>query len=161
MFGTPLTCVSIGAATDCSIVLASAPGNVADTTMVGGVICGKRATGSSTNEIEPASVMTIASAVAKTGRSIKKRSLSAGATGGRHADRRPGLELLDAIGDHDVTGRQTVLHDPVRSDACTQHDVARLRLAAAVDDPNETLVLQLLNGAQRNEQGVERESRSR
>ena len=72
MFGTPLTCVSIGAATDCSIVEASAPGKVAETTTEGGVICGNRATGSSRNAMAPASVMTIASTVAKIGRSMKK-----------------------------------------------------------------------------------------
>ena len=40
MFGTPLTCCSIGAATEASIVAASAPGKFAETTTVGGVICG-------------------------------------------------------------------------------------------------------------------------
>ncbi len=72
MLGTPLTCTSIGAATDCSMVEASAPGKVAETTTEGGVICGKRATGSSRNATAPASVMTIASTVANIGRSMKK-----------------------------------------------------------------------------------------
>ena len=54
------------------MVEASAPGKVAETTTEGGVICGKRATGSSRKAMEPASVMTIASTVAKIGRSMKK-----------------------------------------------------------------------------------------
>src|SRR5271154_2308160 len=72
MFGTPFTCTSIGAATDCSMVAASAPGKVAETTTEGGVICGKRATGNNRKATSPASVMTIASTVAKIGRSKKK-----------------------------------------------------------------------------------------
>jgi len=46
--------------------------NVADTTTEGGVICGKRAIGSSRKAIRPASVIRIASTVAKIGRSMKK-----------------------------------------------------------------------------------------
>jgi len=49
-----------------------APGKVADTTTDGGVICGKRATGSNRKATAPASVMAIASTVAKIGLSMKK-----------------------------------------------------------------------------------------
>ena len=49
------------------MVAASAPGNVVDTTMVGGVINGKRATGSPESETPPAIVMMIASTVEKIG----------------------------------------------------------------------------------------------
>ena len=67
MCGTPLTCCSIGAAIDCSMVAASAPGKVVDTTIVGGVISGKRATGRPESDTAPAMVMMIAMTVEKIG----------------------------------------------------------------------------------------------
>src|SRR5689334_5418413 len=87
MCGTPFTADSIGAATDCSIVEASAPGNVAETTMVGGTICGKRAIGSCVSAIEPAAVMMIAMTVAKIGRSMKKLLITTGLRGFRRLQR--------------------------------------------------------------------------
>src|SRR4051794_11245078 len=72
MFLTPLTCCSIGAATEASTVVASAPGKLADTTTEGGVIGGKRAIGNCVSAIAPASVMMMDSTVAKIGRSMKK-----------------------------------------------------------------------------------------
>jgi hypothetical protein len=57
----------MGAATDCSMVAASAPGKVVETTMVGGVICGKRATGRPESDTAPAMVMMIARTVEKIG----------------------------------------------------------------------------------------------
>ena len=54
------------------MVAASAPGKTAETTMVGGVICGKRAIGRPDNATPPASVIMMASTVEKIGRSMKK-----------------------------------------------------------------------------------------
>ena len=67
MCGTPFTCCSMGAAMDCSMVPASAPGKLVDTTMVGGVISGKRAIGSPASDTPPAIVMTMAKTVEKIG----------------------------------------------------------------------------------------------
>ena len=67
MCGTPLTCSSIGAAIDCSMVAASAPGKTPETTMVGGVIWGKRATGRPDSATPPASVIMMARTVEKIG----------------------------------------------------------------------------------------------
>src|ERR1700686_5023087 len=148
MFGTPFTCVSIGAATDCSMVAASAPGNVADTTTEGGVICGNRATGSSRKAMRPASVMTIASTVAKIGRSLKKLLTKRGGPGGRFYPYWPaGLELLGAVDDHHIARRQALLDHPITSLLRAHLDVALPCRAGAVHDPNIVLVLQDLHRA--------------
>src|SRR3954464_14727039 len=73
MFSTPLTCCSIGAATVSATVSELAPGKIADTSTVGGVISGYCAIGSVQTAMPPAKVITIESTEAKIGRSIKKR----------------------------------------------------------------------------------------
>src|SRR5512135_46932 len=77
MFSTPLTCCSIGVATDSETSWALAPGQVQSTCTIGGEICGYWATGSVNSAIPPARVMTIDSTEAKIGRSMKKREITA------------------------------------------------------------------------------------
>ena len=142
------------------MVEASAPGKVAATTTEGGVICGNRATGSSRKATEPASVMTIASTVAKIGRSMKKLLTKRGAprrasgTAVAIANGRAGLELLRAVDDHHVARREALFDHPVAALLLTHFNVALLRLAGAVDDPDVVLVLQELHRALRKEQRI-------
>src|SRR5262245_30244066 len=70
---TPLTCCSIGAATESATSLALAPGYVHVTWTVGGVTCGNCASGRYQPDINPARVITIDSTAAKIGRSMKNR----------------------------------------------------------------------------------------
>ncbi len=78
MSSTPLTCCSIGEATDSATTVASAPGYWHCTWIVGGVICGYCARGSVKTAMPPASVTTIDSTLAKIGRSMKKRENKSG-----------------------------------------------------------------------------------
>src|SRR6516164_962426 len=83
MSSTPLTCCSIGAATDSATTVASAPGYWHMTWIVGGVICGYWARGNVNTETSPASVMTIDKTLAKIGRSMKKRENKSATSSGR------------------------------------------------------------------------------
>src|SRR3954468_23427893 len=71
MPSAPLTCSSIGVVTLCSTTWALAPGNVAATCTVGGLICGYCEIGSPGKASPPASTITIDRTAAKIGRSMK------------------------------------------------------------------------------------------
>src|SRR5512134_392531 len=81
MLSTPFTCVSIGAATACATVAASAPGKLAVTLTVGGAIGGYCSTGSPTRAATPASVTTIDRTLAKIGRRMQKSEITGRAPG--------------------------------------------------------------------------------
>ncbi len=66
----------------------------------------------------------------------------------------PIFELLGAVDDHDVAGREAFLDDPVAALLLAHFDVALLGLARAVDDPDVVFVLQYLHRALRNQQRV-------
>src|SRR5271169_3637855 len=68
----PLTCCSMGAATDCATTSALAPGKVVDTVTWGGTTCGYWAIGRPRIESPPIRIMISAMTVEKTGRSMKK-----------------------------------------------------------------------------------------
>src|SRR5208282_2481582 len=68
----PLTCCSMGAATDCATTSALAPGKVVDTVTWGGTTWGYWAIGRPRIESAPIRIMTSAMTVEKTGRSMKK-----------------------------------------------------------------------------------------
>src|SRR5262245_49460770 len=71
MFSTPLTCSSIGRATVSTSTRALAPGYRAVTWTVGGVIGGYCATGSCSSATAPIRIISRASTLARTGRSMK------------------------------------------------------------------------------------------
>ena len=71
MSSTPLTCCSIGAATVSATTWALAPGYVAETWTVGGVISGYCAIGRPLRVTTPAITITIETTVAKIGLSMK------------------------------------------------------------------------------------------
>src|SRR5260370_42271778 len=72
----PLTCCSMGAATDCSTTSALAPGNAVDTVTWGGTTCGYCAIGRPSAASTPTRIMISAMTVEKTGRSMKKLNMA-------------------------------------------------------------------------------------
>src|ERR1700730_12316024 len=114
----PLTCCSIGAATDSATTRALAPGKLVETCTCGGTICGYCATGRLNPASAPASRITSEMTVEKIGRSMKKfstvtrRSAVLGVGGGAVASehRLDGCsrrDLLQALDHHHVSGRQS------------------------------------------------------
>ena len=86
MLSTPLTCCSIGVATDCSMVTASAPVNVVLRLICGGMICGNCAMGSPSSDTAPISTVTIAMTIATMGRRMKNAEITSAPLGlGRRA----------------------------------------------------------------------------
>src|SRR3954463_2075750 len=83
MPSAPLTCSSMGVVTLCSTTWALAPGNVAVTCTVGGLICGYCEIGRPWKARAPASTITIDSTAAKIGRSMKNTENMASALGRR------------------------------------------------------------------------------
>src|SRR5262245_42935643 len=83
MLSTPLTRCSIGVATDCSIVCASAPTYLANILISGGAISGNCATGSLTIDTAPRMIVTMAITIATIGRLMK--NLDIGFGGDLHA----------------------------------------------------------------------------
>ena len=84
MRSTPLTCCSIGVATDCSTASAPAPGYTAVTWMFGGDSCGYCSMGSVSRVCTPISTIRIASTMARIGRRMKNCAMAyslAGAAG--------------------------------------------------------------------------------
>jgi len=77
MLSTPLICCSMGAATDCSMVCASAPKYVALTCTTGGTISGYCATGNVTRQMPPSNTVRMAMTIATIGRSMKKLDMAA------------------------------------------------------------------------------------
>src|SRR5262245_35294183 len=73
MLSTPVICASIGVATACSIVSASAPTYFACTRTSGGAMLGYRLIGSWTSATIPSSTSRIEMTMATIGRSTKKR----------------------------------------------------------------------------------------
>src|SRR5215471_3303983 len=71
----PLTCCSIGAATDCATTSALAPAKLVDTETWGGTTCGYCAIGRDRAARAPTRIMTSAMTVEKTGRSMKKLNM--------------------------------------------------------------------------------------
>src|SRR4051812_2025181 len=71
MLSTPFICCSIGLATACSMVMASAPGYVVATMIWGGTISGNCASGSPRIETTPTITVMMAMTIATIGRSTK------------------------------------------------------------------------------------------
>src|ERR1700716_2917703 len=76
MLSMSFICCSIGVATDCSMVSASAPVNVVVKTTCGGMICGNCAIGRPSSETIPSRTVTIAITIATIGLLMKKRDMA-------------------------------------------------------------------------------------
>src|SRR5712671_403441 len=113
MLSTPFICCSIGLATACSMVMASAPGYVVATMIWGGTISGNCASGSPRIETTPTITVMMAMTIATIGRSIKNVATRS-APGPREGLGRDGAALLDGGGRADddlLAGLDTVLDD--------------------------------------------------
>src|SRR5438034_3592905 len=75
MLSTPLTCCSIGVATDCSTTSAEAPGYVVSTRIVGGARLGYCSMGSFCNVARPSKTITIEMTMATVGLRMKKSAI--------------------------------------------------------------------------------------
>src|ERR1700683_626265 len=71
MLSTPLICCSIGVATDCSMVWASAPTYIAEIWISGGAMAGNCATGRDAMTTAPTITVNMAITIATIGRLIK------------------------------------------------------------------------------------------
>src|SRR5215213_9497118 len=75
MFSTPFICCSIGVATDCSMVIESAPGYCPWIWMSGGTMSGNCSTGRLKSATSPPRNVSRAMTIATTGRLMKKRAI--------------------------------------------------------------------------------------
>src|SRR5215472_16474926 len=132
----PLTCASIGVATDCSTVSASAPVYMAVVSICGGAISGNCATGSRNTMTAPPTMKRIAMTIATMGLPMKNLDTRLSLRGRCRCDRRGRVRLRA----HD----DAVLHllEPLRDDAFTA-------LEALVDDPEPVHLLARLDRAER------------
>src|SRR4051812_46553299 len=117
MLSTPLICCSIGVATDCSTVCASAPTYVVCTWTSGGAMLGNNETGSVARVIAPTMTVTIEITMAMMGRLMKNfDTWSDPGFRGTHLyrlgiDGNPITDLRETL-DHDVLAWLYALHDP-------------------------------------------------
>src|SRR5580658_6632054 len=93
---TPFICCSIGVATDCSIVIASAPVYVVVRLTCGGRICGNCAIGRPSSDTTPSRTVRMAMTIATIGRRMKK--LDTGAPAGQFLGGAGGFVLATALG---------------------------------------------------------------
>src|SRR5258705_4012676 len=133
MLSTPFICCSIGLATACSMVMASAPGYAEVTMIWGGTMSGNCASGSPRMEITPTITVMMAMTIATIGRSTKNldtrsapglrerpgRADAAPPDGRRRADDDllagldavlDDLQVADAISDRDRSHDHLVVH---------------------------------------------------
>src|SRR6185295_14789939 len=119
MLSTPLICCSIGVATDCSTVCASAPTYVVCTCTSGGAIAGNCETGRLTIVMAPTMTVRIEMTIATIGRLMKKRDTLAsclGRLGGDDVDDGAVPGPQQALDDHALASLQAVGHDPQIAD---------------------------------------------
>src|SRR5262245_60243064 len=83
MLSTPLTCCSIGVATDCSTTSADAPGYVVSTRIVGGESSGYCSMESFCSVARPTRTITIEMTIATVGRLMKNSAIGSVRGGGR------------------------------------------------------------------------------
>src|SRR5262245_18898400 len=157
MLSTPLICCSMGVATDCSTVCASAPTYVVCTCTSGGAIAGNCETGRLTMVMAPTMTVRSEITIATIGRLMKKRDTLAsrlrGPVGGDvDGCTVPYLQL--ALDNHAFAGFQAVGHDPELPDAVANRDRTDRHLAVRAHHRDLVTALQLGDRALRNQQGA-------
>src|SRR5262245_24183872 len=130
MLSTPLTCCSIGVATDCSTTSADAPGYVVSTRIVGGESSGYCSMESFCRVATPTRTMTIEMTIATVGRRMKNSAIASVRGSGRGRRRRG----QDQLGIADLHHRRLHLHAPLHFLQPLDDD-ALARLQALLDDP--------------------------
>src|SRR4029450_9831876 len=118
----PFTCASIGVATDCSTVSASAPGYTAVVSICGGAISGNCATGSRNTITAPPITKRMAMTIATIGLFMKNLDMvsfilarggrGGGVGGGLRTHDEPVLDLLQALRHHAFARLEPLSDDP-------------------------------------------------
>src|SRR4029077_850780 len=124
MLSTPLICCSIGLASACSMVMASAPGYVVVTMIWGGTMSGNCASGSPRMETTPTITVMMAMTIATIGRSTKNLAPRS-ALGLCEGPGRDGAALPDGrrrADDDLLAGLDAVLDDLQVADAIPDRD---------------------------------------
>src|SRR5215831_11639704 len=159
MLSTPLICCSIGVATDCSTVCASAPTYVVCTCTSGGAIAGNCETGRPTMVMAPTMTVSSAITIATMGRLMKKRdTLASGLRRPARNDSDHGSisHFQEALDNHAFAGFQTVGHDPELVDAVGDRNRTDRHLVVAAYDCHLIAALQFGDGALRDQQCTRR-----
>src|SRR6266480_1929780 len=158
MLSTPLICCSMGVATACSSVWASAPTYVARTCISGGAMLGNCATGRLKIVMVPTITITIEITIATIGRLIKNFDIglpslaSPGKRLGVHQHAR--TNLLHAFGNHAVASLQPLGDNPIDADTLANLYRAHAHFVVAVHRRDLIAALQLGDSALRNKQCV-------
>src|SRR5215813_1019103 len=161
----PFTCASIGVATDCSTVIASAPVYMAVVWIWGGAISGNCATGSRNTITAPPSTKKMAMTIATIGRSMKNLDMVRLSLPGRRGRGRgrcvglgthddPVFDLLEALR-HDAFARlEPFSDDPEPVDLFAGLHCAERDLVVRSDDRDLVRALDLLHRLRRHEKGA-------
>src|SRR5262249_40075313 len=139
MLSTPLICCSMGVATDCSTVCASAPTYVVCTCTSGGAIDGNNETGRLTSVMAPTMTVSSAITIATIGRLTKNLDMSPLRRCRLVLDRVDDgavADLQQSFDNHTLAGLHAFGHDPQRADAVADADGPDGHLVGAVDDGN-------------------------
>src|SRR5215813_680705 len=166
MLSTPFICCSRGVATDCSMVMASAPVKVVVTLICGGTMSGYWAVGSFVIATAPAIVISTAMTIATIGRRTKKAptGLLSGLFGGVRLccfrgrasrflghDGHPGPHALQTLDDDLVAGLEPLFDDPQIAFLWPRLDNLDRRLVIRADEPDLVAALELVDCALRHE----------
>src|SRR5690349_15880348 len=156
MLSTPLICCSIGVATDCSMVCASAPVYTAEICTSGGAMAGNSGTGNPAMDTTPTITVRREITIATMGRRIKNLDTVLLPRRFRRIRLRThdhaGTNLLHSLGNHAFTWLQSLVHDPQRSNPVTGLHIPNADLVSGVDHGHLEGALHLRNRTLRNEQ---------
>src|SRR5882724_5512122 len=168
MLSTPCSCCSMGVATDCSRVSASAPTYVALSRISGGASSGNCAIGSRNMATRPMITVMIEMTIATIGRLIKNldmaftsaRTLLRRGFGFGHRferlriDRHARLHPLGPLGDNLLARLQPLLNDPICAHSLTDFNRSDANLVIVADYGHLVTALQLCDRALGNKQGA-------
>src|SRR5262245_15825885 len=146
MLSTPLICCSMGVATACSIVWASAPTYLVWIWISGGAMLGNCATGRLTIAIVPTMTVKMAITIATMGRLMKNLDIRL------CVDLNSLTNLLHALNDDALTRREALVDDPFGANGLTELDSSDFYGVVVIDDRDLTRSLKVEYRALRNQQ---------
>src|SRR5690349_20455728 len=132
MLSTPLICSSMGVATACSMVCASAPTYLAEIWISGGAISGNCATGSRRMAIAPTMTVKMAITIATIGRLMKNLDIRL------WIDPHSLTDFLHAFDDDALTRGKPLVDDPLRADRLSEFNGPDFHSVGIVDNRNLT-----------------------
>src|ERR1700746_3349527 len=147
MLSTPFICCSMGVATACSRVCASAPTYVARTWISGGVMLGNCATGKVKMVSVPTSTKMMEITIATMGRFMKNFDIALFVLGvraeGLGVHLRTGSHFLNSFGDDSFPAIQPVRNNPSRADAVADSYRSNADFVVAIHHRNLIAALEL------------------